>query len=69
MFYQFPVYHMTVLRVGAVTDQIVKESTCQMFVKNMRFCNSMAQMSLSLYTVFGIMDMELCINKQLMTIK
>ena len=68
MFYQFSVYHMTVLRVGAVTYQIVKESTCQMFVKNMRFCNSMAQ-SLSLYTVFGIMDMELCINKQLMTIK
>ena len=69
MFYQFSVYHVTVLRVGAVTNQIVKESTCQKFVKNMRFCNSMAQMSLSLYTVFGIMDMELCINKQLMTIK
>ena len=33
----------------------------------MQFCNSMAQMSL--YTVFGIMDMELCINKHVMTIK
>lgn len=67
---------MTVLRVGAVTDQIAKESTSQMFscncfwendVKNMQLCNSMAQMSL--YTVFGIMDMELCINKHVMTIK
>ena len=35
----------------------------------MQFCNSMAQMSLSLYTVFGIMDMELCIDKHVMTIK
>jgi len=66
------------MRVGVVTDQIAKESTSQMFscncfwknyIKNMQFRNSMAQMSLSLYTVFGIMDMKLCINKHVMTIK
>lgn len=78
MFYQFSVYHMTVLGVGVFTDQIAKESTSQMFssncfwendVKNMQLCNSMAQMSLSSYTVFGIMDMELCIDKHVMIIK